>query len=89
MYNVYKSRSRVPSTDTNNSQSGNHDSMPASPEDGDEYGEVDYNTLIPAIAMDCPSDNEGKKEPLKNEEVPSKVPRLESVSFTILQFCSE
>lgn len=63
--------------------------MPASPEDGDEYGEVDYNTLIPAIAMDCPSDNEGKKEPLKNEEIPSKMPRLESASFIFFQFYNQ
>lgn len=38
----------------------------------DEYNVVDYNTLIPAIAMDCGSDNESKKEPPKTQPVEIK-----------------
>lgn len=35
----------------------------------DEYNVVDYNTLIPAIAMDCGSDTESKKESPKTQTV--------------------
>lgn len=69
----------MPSTDTNNSQSANQ-SRAQSPEDGDEYGGVDYNTLIPAIAMDCPSDGESKKDMSKKMMgFQRKMPKLESV----------
>ncbi|CAH1183261.1 unnamed protein product [Ceutorhynchus assimilis] len=54
-----RKRVRVPSSDTNHSQSADQ-SRAQSPED--EYAGVDYNTLIPAIVMDCSSDNESKKD---------------------------
>ncbi|XP_050302989.1 uncharacterized protein LOC126740870 isoform X2 [Anthonomus grandis grandis] len=58
--NIEGSRKRVASSDTNLSRSANQ-SRAQSPE-GDEYSGVDYNTLIPAIAMECPSDSENKKD---------------------------
>ncbi|KAG5882570.1 hypothetical protein JTB14_011769 [Gonioctena quinquepunctata] len=51
-----KIHDRVPSTDTS-SQPQSRSGSPS-----DEYNGVDYNTLIPAIAMDCGSDTEGKKD---------------------------
>lgn len=78
-----RSRTRVPSTDTNNSQSANQ-SRSQSPDDGDEYAGVDYNTLIPAIALECPSDGETKKDySRKIIGVQKKIPRLESVGNAI------
>ncbi|XP_048516551.1 uncharacterized protein LOC109533983 isoform X2 [Dendroctonus ponderosae] len=62
-----RTKKRVPSSDTNNSQSANQ-SRAQSPDDGDDYGGVDYNTLIPAIAMDCPSDSESKKDGFNNSD---------------------
>ncbi|XP_057650990.1 uncharacterized protein LOC130890741 isoform X1 [Diorhabda carinulata] len=47
---------RVPSTDTN-SQPQSRSESPS-----DEYNGVDYNTLIPAIAMEEGSDGESKKD---------------------------
>ncbi|XP_066154229.1 uncharacterized protein east isoform X2 [Euwallacea fornicatus] len=69
-------RSRAPSTDSSHSQNINNNS----PDDGDEYEGVDYNTLIPAIAMECPSDNESKKEV---PGVQRKMPRLELLGSSI------
>nr|CAH7745517.1 unnamed protein product [Callosobruchus chinensis] len=48
-------RERVPSSDM--SQSRSRSGSPS-----DDYNGVDYNTLIPAIAMDCSSDNDLKKD---------------------------
>lgn len=48
----------------------------------DEYNVIDYNTLIPAIAMDCGSDTESKKEPPKQQAVLiKKILRNDKVSF--------
>ncbi|XP_028133644.2 uncharacterized protein LOC114328850 isoform X2 [Diabrotica virgifera virgifera] len=47
---------RVPSTDTN-SQSRSRSESPS-----DDYNGIDYNTLIPAIAMEIGSDTEGKRD---------------------------
>ncbi|CAG9832300.1 unnamed protein product [Diabrotica balteata] len=45
---------RVPSTDTN--------SQSRSESPSDDYNGIDYNTLIPAIAMEIGSDTEGKRD---------------------------
>ncbi|XP_072383489.1 uncharacterized protein east isoform X2 [Diabrotica undecimpunctata] len=45
---------RVPSTDTN--------SQSRSESPNDDYNGIDYNTLIPAIAMEIGSDTEGKRD---------------------------
>ncbi|XP_060530364.1 uncharacterized protein LOC132704402 isoform X2 [Cylas formicarius] len=50
-------QNRVPSTDTNNSQSQSRSESP-----DDEYSSIDYNTLIPTINLECPSDSDNKKE---------------------------
>lgn len=63
------------STETNDERSEkqfsdtNRQSKSRSESPVDEYNVVDYNTLIPAIAMDCGSDNETKKEPPKTQPV--------------------
>lgn len=81
----------MPSSDTNNSQSANQ-SRAQSPEDGDDYGGVDYNTLIPAIAMDCPSDSESKKDGFNNQSdgLESTLSNFESVrdftGFDLIHF---
>lgn len=47
----------------------------------DEFNSVDYNTLIPAIAMDCGSDTDTKKETPKPFNISSrKVSEMVSVS---------
>ncbi|CAH1962209.1 unnamed protein product [Acanthoscelides obtectus] len=48
-------RERVPSSDMSQSQS-------RSESPSDDYNGVDYNTLIPAIAMDCGSDSDFRKD---------------------------
>ncbi|KAL1489908.1 hypothetical protein ABEB36_013834 [Hypothenemus hampei] len=73
------SRSRVPST-----ESANNQSRPESPDDRDEYADVDYNTLIPAIAMDCPSDSDTKKDLLNDSEgVSEKLAKFEMLGNSI------
>jgi hypothetical protein len=65
-------QSRVPSSDSTNQ------SRPESPSD---YM-VDYNTLIPSIAMECGSDSESKKESSTKSQM-KKVPRPESVKQAV------
>lgn len=63
----------VPSFDSNNL------SRPESP----DYT-IDYNTLIPAIAMECGSDSESKKEPPPPKKtVNKKLPRLDNVKDSV------
>lgn len=74
-----KIQERVPSTDTS-SQPQSRSESPS-----DEYNSVDYTTLIPAIAMDCGSDTESKKEPSRKPPVViKKIPRIESVSNKLI-----
>ncbi|XP_023017565.2 enhanced adult sensory threshold isoform X1 [Leptinotarsa decemlineata] len=69
-----KIQERVPSTDTS-SQPQSRSESPS-----DEYNGVDYNTLIPAIAMDCPSDTEVKKEAPVQPVIIRKIgPKFESL----------
>ncbi|XP_063911022.1 uncharacterized protein East isoform X2 [Zophobas morio] len=66
-------QSRVPSTDSTNQ------SRPESPSD---YM-VDYNTLIPSIAMECGSDSESKKENSTKPVQAKKLPRPETVKQAV------
>ncbi|KAJ8927160.1 hypothetical protein NQ314_020433 [Rhamnusium bicolor] len=77
--NPEKIQERVPSTDTN-SQPQSRSESPS-----DEYNSIDYNTLIPAIAMDCGSDTESKKEPSKKPPIVIKKlpPRIECVKEAV------
>lgn len=54
---------RLVASETSNDQKSRSES-PA-----DEYNVVDYNTLIPAIAMDCGSDSESKSEPPSTQPI--------------------
>ncbi|XP_018572639.1 uncharacterized protein LOC108912008 isoform X2 [Anoplophora glabripennis] len=73
-----KIQERVPSTDTS-SQPQSRSESPS-----DEYNSVDYTTLIPAIAMDCGSDTESKKEPPRKAPVViKKIPRIESIKEAV------
>nr|CAI5832250.1 unnamed protein product [Callosobruchus analis] len=60
-------RERVPSSDM--SQSRSRSGSPS-----DDYNGVDYNTLIPAIAMDCSSDSDLKKDAPGNGYTTAHVP---------------
>ncbi|XP_076251091.1 enhanced adult sensory threshold isoform X2 [Rhynchophorus ferrugineus] len=63
--------------------SDNH-SDSQSPDEGDEYSNIDYNTLIPAIAMECPSDNESKKElSRKATALQNKISKIESIGTAV------
>ncbi|XP_044255471.1 uncharacterized protein LOC123005682 isoform X2 [Tribolium madens] len=66
-------QSRVPSTDSTNQ------SRPESPSD---YM-VDYNTLIPSIAMECGSDSESKKEPPTKPTQLKKAGRPETIKQAV------
>ncbi|RZC37265.1 uncharacterized protein BDFB_004147 [Asbolus verrucosus] len=66
-------QSRVPSSDSTNQ------SRPESPSD---YM-VDYNTLIPSIAMECGSDSESKKETTAKPAQLKKIPRPETVKQAV------
>ncbi|XP_008191771.2 uncharacterized protein east isoform X1 [Tribolium castaneum] len=66
-------QSRVPSTDSTNQ------SRPESPSD---YM-VDYNTLIPSIAMECGSDSESKKEQPPKPTHLKKVGRPETIKQAV------
>lgn len=74
MENTDEDNERLLSSDTN-IQSKSRSESPT-----DEYNVVDYNTLIPAIAMDCGSDNESKKEPKTQPVIIKKILRNEKVS---------
>lgn len=65
---------RVASSDTN-SQPHSRSESPS-----EDYNGIDYNTLIPAIAMECDSDSEGKKDDKKLPVVIKKIetPRMVS-----------
>ncbi|KAJ8984567.1 hypothetical protein NQ317_006029 [Molorchus minor] len=71
------SQERMPSTETN-SQSQSRSESPS-----DEYNNVDYNTLIPAIAMDCGSDTESKHELRKPPIVIKKDNAQNEYSFVL------
>lgn len=73
--NIDEKNDRLHSTATNNETKSRSESPT------DEYNVVDYNTLIPAIAMDCGSDTESKKEPPKTEPIIlKKVSQIDKVS---------
>ncbi|KAJ8938586.1 hypothetical protein NQ318_013640 [Aromia moschata] len=72
--NAEKGQERLPSVEAAGSQPQSRSESPS-----DEYNGVDYNTLIPSIAMECGSDTESKKEPRKPPIVIKKIlPRMES-----------
>lgn len=75
MENLDEKNDRLHSSDTNNETKSRSESPT------DEYNVVDYNTLIPAIAMDCGSDTESKKEPPKTEPlILKKISQIDKVS---------
>lgn len=69
---------RVPSSDTN-SQPQSRSESPS-----EDYNGVDYNTLIPAIAMEYDSDSESKKDDKKPAIVIKKLDKPRMVSCLCL-----
>lgn len=75
--NVDEKNDRLHLSDSNN-ESKSRSESPV-----DEYNVVDYNTLIPAIAMDCGSDSESKKESHKTEPLLlKKISQNDKVSYS-------
>lgn len=74
--NIDEKNDRLLPSETNSEQKSRSESP------SDEYNVVDYNTLIPAIAMDCGSDNESKSEPPNTQPVIiKKIFRNDKVCF--------